>query len=523
MHALDSALRYWHTVRHLKPIQVYGRLAFHAWRPSVDLRAAPVVRRPTGTWATPARRRQSLVAPTLLRLLSVERDVAAEGWAPCDTDLLWRYNVHYFDDLNSDGATSRSAWHEALIERWIRDIPAGSSPAWDPYPLSTRLVNWIKYALAGGALSPRAIDSMAAQARWLSKRIEWHLQGNHLWINGKALIFAGLFFSGDEADRWMRLGTRIVGQELDVQILSDGGHFERSPMYHSLVVEDMLDLVNVMRASGQGDVPLCNRILERLPSARRWLAAMVHPDERISFFNDATFGVAPEPAELDRYAQLLQLGAPCPPADGITHLQPSGYVRLQRGPAVLIMDVGDVGPDFCPAHAHADTLAIELSLFGHRVVVNSGISCYGTGEERMRQRGTAAHSTVTVEGLDSSEVWSGFRVARRARPFGLALDDDGVCCSVACSHDGFASRLGGAVHRRRVELSDDRLTVHDRIEPVRSAVARYHLHPAVGADGPAALRLPTGQCLHGLRRVVPGIWRAGGVQSIGPPVVVGCD
>ncbi|MFM8892755.1 MAG: heparinase II/III family protein, partial [Planctomycetia bacterium] len=356
--------------------------------------------------------------------------MATEGWDPRDTDLLWRYNAHYFDDLNAEGATSRSAWHGPLIERWLCDVPPGSSPAWDPYPLSTRLVNWIKHALAGGTLSPRAVDSMAAQARWLSKRVEWHLQGNHLWINGKALIFAGLFFEGDEADRWMRLGTRIVDRELDIQILADGGHFERSPMYHSLVLEDMLDLVNVVRVFGHGDTPLCNRILGRLPSARRWLAAMIHPDARISFFNDATFGVAPEPSELDRYAQSLPFGAPCLPADGITHLQSSGYVRLQRGPAVLIMDVGDVGPDFCPAHAHADTLAIELSLFGQRVIVNSGISCYGTGEERLRQRGTAAHSTVTVEGLDSSEVWSGFRVARRARPFGLALDDDGVRCSV---------------------------------------------------------------------------------------------
>ena len=157
MHALDSALRYWHTVRHLKPIQIYGRLAFHAWRPSVDLRAAPAVRRPTGTWVTPARRRQSLVGPTLLRLLSVDRDVATEGWDPRDADLLWRYNAHYFDDLNAEGAASRSAWHGALIERWLRDVPPGSSPAWDPYPLSTRLVNWIKHALAGGTLPFRFI------------------------------------------------------------------------------------------------------------------------------------------------------------------------------------------------------------------------------------------------------------------------------------------------------------------------------------------------------------------------------
>jgi uncharacterized heparinase superfamily protein len=423
-----------------------------------------------------------MVRPTTLRLLSVEHDIAAEGWTPSGSDLLWRYNAHYFDDLNADGAAGRLAWHGALLDRWLHDVPPGSSPAWDPYPLSTRLVNWIKFALAGAVLPSRSIDSMAAQARWLTRRIEWHLQGNHLWMNGKALVFAGLFFQGGEADAWMELGSRILSREVDVQVLDDGGHFERSPMYHSLVLEDVLDLLNLMRLFGRGDEPLARNLSARVAGMRRWLNTMVHPDGEIAFFNDAAFGVAPTPSELGDYAARLGFPSPLATSAVVTVLRDSGYVRVERGPVVLIMDVGEVGPPFCPAHAHADTLSLELSLFGRRIFVNSGTSCYGHGEERLRQRGTRAHNTVAIEGADSSEVWSGFRVARRARPGVLDIRDTRQSTAISCSHDGYASRFGGAIHSRTVRLLDQEMSIVDEVSPSRSATARLHLHPDIEAE-----------------------------------------
>ena len=81
-------------------------------------------------------------------------------------------------------------------------------------------------------------------AQWLEKRIEWHILGNHLFANGKALLFAGLFFSGKQAEIWLKKGLTIISKELDEQILTDGGHFELSPMYHAIFLEDLLDLIN---------------------------------------------------------------------------------------------------------------------------------------------------------------------------------------------------------------------------------------------------------------------------------------
>ena len=161
-------------------------------------------------------------------------------------------------------------------------------------------------------------------------------------------------------------------------------------------------------------------------------------------------------------------------------LPASGYIRLEKEQAVVFLDVGKIGPHYLPGHAHADTLSFELSLFGQRVVVNSGISCYGNSDERMRQRGTAAHSTVEINGENSSEVWSGFRVARRAKPFGLIIKETQNAIKVSCSHDGYMRLSGKPVHNRVWEVTDEKLIVTDHIKgQFNRAVARFYLHPDV--------------------------------------------
>ena len=163
---------------------------------------------------------------------------------------------------------------------------------------------------------------------------------------------------------------------------------------------------------------------------------------------------------------------------GLTRLADSGYVQVQQTDCVALLDLAPIGPDYLPGHAHADTLSFELSLFGRRVFVNSGTSCYGVGPERQRQRGTAAHNTVVIDGADSSEVWGGFRVARRAQPFDVQIAEQGGEISVSGAHDGYRRLRGKPVHRRSWRFGPSSLTVVDRIEgDFREAVAHYFLHP----------------------------------------------
>lgn len=513
-----SFSHYYHTLRYLRPIQIYGRV-WHRLNPAhPDLSSAPSLRQLSGDWLNMATRPISMLGNDTFQFLNaVGHASCAADWNDPAREKLWLYNLHYFDDLNAADAEARIEWHRALISRWIVENPPGVGNGWESYPTSLRIVNWIKWALKGNHLEATWIHSLAVQVRWLRSHIEWHLLGNHLFANAKALVFAGLFFEGKEADEWLERGLSILLREVPEQILNDGGHFELSPMYHAIILEDLLDLVNAASAwPGRISESAVVQLREAISRMLRWLGGMVHPDGGIAFFNDAALGIAPGHAELLVYAGRLGIVPAPDKATGlVTHFADSGYVRLARGNAVAVLDVAQVGPDYLPGHAHADSLSFELSLFGQRVVVNSGISQYGIGPERLRQRGTAAHSTVTVDGADSSEVWGGFRVARRAHPFGLEINEVDDVLTVSCAHDGYRRLPGRPVHRRCWQLAEHSLKVVDTIEGgFHEAVARYYLHPAVevigeGKDG--LLRLPEGCVVRwsvagGLARVVPSLW-----------------
>jgi len=400
-------------------------------------------------------------------------------WNNPQREKLWLYNLHYFDDLNAYGAESRLEWHRRLIQRWIDENPPGVGNGWEPYPTSLRVVNWIKWDLRTRELGDEAINCLGLQLRWLRRRLEYHLMGNHLLANAKALIYGGIYFDGTEAESWLRTGWRIFDEQLKEQILPDGGHFELSPMYHLIVLEDVLDVLNICWAYGL-EVP--EQWVEVARRMLQWGAVMCHPDGNIPFFNDAAFGVAGTYDELAEYAQRL-FDYDGPRSIGSVHLSHSGYVRLENKDAVVLLDVAPLGPDYLPGHGHADTLSLELSLFGHRVLVNSGTSVYESGPERQRQRSTEAHNTVVVDGENSSEVWGGFRVARRAKLRILrCIPKSGI---VVAEHDGYRRLPGEPLHRREVTLNSNSLTIRDVVIPaskansLRKVAAMWHFHPSV--------------------------------------------
>ena len=486
---MSSLANYFHTLRYLRPVQIVGRIRFALYRPRPEQRAAPPPRVTINPYASPIPAATSMLGADRFRFLNVEGACArAADWAGGGRPPLWSYNLHYFDDLNAAQASTRRAWHEALIERWINENPAATGIGWDPYPVSRRTVNWIKWSLAGNLLSPTMRHSLAVQTRWLTHRIESHLQGNHVFANAKALIHAGLYFSGEEAEGWLRQGLSIMRREISEQVLPDGGHFELSTMYHAATLEDLLDTANIMQAYGYTADPAWRDSIARMAM---WLDTMSHPDAQIAFFNDAAFGVSPQSCQLRDYAARLNILLEPRSGTALQRLIPSGYVAADVPPFYLLCDVAAVGPDHLPAHAHADTLSFELSCLGRRVFVNSGTSEYGLGAERRRQRGTAAHNTLVLDGQDSSEVWAGFRVARRARARSLDARAENSVVTIVGEHDGYRRLPGRNLHRRRWTLSAQELIIEDAVEgPFRSADCHFHLHPDI------AVRRGSGSLLH---------------------------
>jgi uncharacterized heparinase superfamily protein len=430
-------------------------------------------------WQHPLLSPQTLFSEDKLSALGVTHSLArASAWTQATENRLWLYHAHYFDDLCAIKADTRRAQHFDLLERWIEENPPGSRPGWEPYPSSRRIVNWLKWYLSGGELSQRAIDSLSAQADLLNRSLEFHLLGNHLLANLKALIFSGLLLDAPPFSRaWLRRGTNLLLNQLKEQILPDGGHHELSPMYHSVVLEDLLDLVNLCDATSPALAkalrPLCARMLN-------WLRIVSHPDGRIALFNDAAFDGCHSVSQLEAYADRLCAPRTPPVATGLVTLEYSGYSRLSMGPWVVIADAAPVGPDHLPGHAHADTLTFELSVAGYRVVVNSGTSTYEPNRSRFEERRTRAHNTIVVDEQDSSDTWGAFRVGRRARVFGVETAQSGEACSVRASHDGYVG-VCGVTHTRCWTLSSGVLEILDELrgEGEHRLDWYLHLHPEV--------------------------------------------
>lgn len=515
MQMLHRSRLYLETARHLRPVQVAGRIWFRAYRPPVDFSPAPVLRRPTGRWTSPVSRPSCSIGDGQFVFLNTRADLARHGWDDPRLDKLWRYNLHYFDCLSAGDSGSRADEMARLMQRWVEENPPAGGTGWEPYPVSLRIVNWIKWALAGNRLSTAILQSLAVQTRWLASRLEHHLLGNHLLANAKALAFAGLFWSGPEAQSWLATARKLLSREIHEQILPDGGHFELSPMYHAIILEDLLDLVNLDRCYPK-ELGLARLIEPKIADMLTWLAGMTHPDGGIAFFNDAAFQIAASCDDLKAYANRLRLAAR-QDNPGSCYFADSGYVRLEAGPAVALLDVGSIGPDYIPGHAHADTLSFELSVAGQRVFVNGGTSHYRRDAERLRQRGTAAHNTVTVTGRNSSQVWDSFRVAQRARPHGLTLGIGDREHSVTCAHDGYRSLKGRVVHQRTWTMQASSLRVRDTVSPdPGGSVARFHFHPdlsvTLSADRLSGRACKAGgpildwQLTAGQARLVPSTW-----------------
>ncbi len=477
-------MRLFHTVRHLRIRQIAYRL-YYRWRSlSVPpLQTGNQARVWPQDWRSPQWQSAHMGVDGQFQFLNASGRVdSPEDWNNPAKAKLWLYHLHYLDELNTQDADDRVATLNRLIDRWMEDNPPPHGNGWEPYPLSLRLVNLVKWQMRQHYSGSRLLDSIHQQASALSRQIEYHIMANHLFANGKALVFAGAALA--DGERFLHRGLAILDAEIPGQFLADGAHFELSPMYHAILLRDLCDLVNLAKRSALPELQSRQanwaKVVER---GLVWLSHLCHPDGDIAFFNDSTLGVAPRYIDLRQYAQMLGIQPFVPDAASlaVTHLQESGYIAIASGSVVkLILDVGRIGPTYQPGHAHADTLSLELSLFGQRVLVNSGISEYGIGVVRSDQRSTRTHNTVVVDGKNSSDVWGGFRIGQRALPDKPRITPTDEQVTVSCSHNGYRTQFNPLTHSRQWRLSRRHCQITDTLcGDYQQAEARYHLHPDV--------------------------------------------
>jgi len=380
---------------------------------------------------------------------------------------LWTYNLTYFEYLNQ--AEIAPEIGVQLIRDFIQKTDS-IKDGLEPFPISLRIINWIKFLTKNNIKDSEIDQHLYIQAEILVDKLEYHLLGNHLLENGFALLFAAYYFSDEN---FYEKAATIFWSELKEQILADGAHFELSPMYHCLMLYRMLDSTNLMQQNQhiqfKNHMELEIAILTSTSLMIGWLKKMTLQNGQIPRLNDTSEGIAPSSQQLLDYAQRLQL---TPPEISLTK---SGYRKYESTDYECIVDTGHIGPDYLAAHAHADTFNFVVHTNGQPFIIDTGISTYENDENRHRERSTSAHNTIQIGEVEQSEVWSSFRVARRAKVFNLNETKN----TIKASHNGY-TRIG-ATHTREFVFSEKEIFIKDIISTKKPIQKRafIHFHPNI--------------------------------------------
>ena len=377
---------------------------------------------------------------------------------------LWTYNLNYFDFLNQNNISKKTGL--ILIKDFIEKdnlLKDGK----EPYPISLRGVNWVKF-LSNNEIKDKAINNtLYFHYSILFKNLEYHLLGNHLLENAFSLLFGAYYF---QDEKLYTKSYKILISELHEQVLKDGAHFELSPMYHQIILSRLLDVIQLIKLNSEWKKDDLLSFLEAKASLMiSWLRDITYKNGKIPMVNDATYNIAPSSHHLFTYAKYLGINSQDIP------LSDSGYRKINFNNYELFIDVGSVGTSYQPAHAHSDTFNFELIKDGNPVFVDTGISTYEKNNKRQQERSTHSHNTVEISSQNQTQVWGGFRVAKRAKIIHLIEKYN----FIEASHDGYLS--DDFKHTRSFLWGEKYLILKDKINRSTSnkAKAYFHLHFSV--------------------------------------------
>jgi hypothetical protein len=459
---------YFHTLRYLKGQQIWYRLWYALRKRLFPTRLPEVHPPPTGqlnfqpSLTAPNRIWQ---APRTFSFLNQTHTFDTKiDWNFDHFGKLWTYNLTYFEFLNQENISREQGL--TLLHDFIRQLP-DIRDGLEPFPTSLRIIFWTRFLVKHAIQDAEIERSLYQQLHFLHKNLEYHLLGNHLLENAFALLFGAVYFNDDKI---LRKAKKLLQTQLNEQILPDGAHFERSPMYHQLMLYRLLDCVNILQNNATAAADLLPFLQQKASVMLSWLANVTFRNRDTPLVNDCAQGIAPTSAALFDYAERLGLKK----AD--TTLGASGYRRFANAHYELIVDAGDIGPDYIPGHAHCDTLSFVLHIGDQPFLVDTGTSTYEANARRQLERATAAHNTVQIGDVEQSEVWGAFRVARRAKASILNETES----SITATHDGY--RRSGGQHTRTFRIENETIAIEDKVvfEKKKLPTKAYlHFHPDV--------------------------------------------
>lgn len=459
---MNKFIRLFNTVKYLKLKQIYFRLFYFA-RDRVRKTLGFKYEFSKGSKSTPLKLVKSCDSYSSYNngefsFLNLSKKFDENiDWNYSEYGKLWTYNLTYFEYLKEKEDI-------ALIYNFIDNIE-NIKDGLEPFPISLRGINWIKFLTYHDIKDKKIDDSLYAQYYILLDNLEYHLLGNHLLENGFSLLFGAYYFRDEVL--YIK-AVEILKSELEEQILDDGGHFELSPMYHQIMLFRLLDCINLVKNSSYKNQELLEFLTSKAELMLGWLQNITYKNGDIPLFNDSANCIAPTSKQLFEYANNLKL------IIKNSTLKESGYRKIDKEKYESVIDIGEVGASYIPGHAHADTFNFELRVNEKPFIVDSGLSTYETNERRFYERSTKAHNSVEVLGKDSSEVWGGFRVANRASVIEVVENID----QIKATHNGYLKKFG-ILHTREWIFGENKIIIHDCLSKKSKAVLRLHFHPDI--------------------------------------------
>jgi len=377
---------------------------------------------------------------------------------------LWTYNLNYFDFLNQENISKETGLQ--LIQDFIKN-DATLKDGKESYPISLRGINWVKFLSNNQVKDEFINNTLYFHYCILFKNLEYHLLGNHLLENAFSLLFGGYYF---QDEKLYNKSKNLLISELNEQVLKDGAHFELSPMYHQIILLRLLDSIQLIKLNSEWKKDDLFPFLEAKASLMiSWLCNITYMNGDIPMVNDATFNIAPNSKKILTYAKHLGINSQDIP------LSDSGYRKINSNNYELLIDVGNVGPSYQPGHAHSDTFNFELLKNETPVFVDTGISTYEKNAIRQNERATCSHNTVQIDNIEQTQVWDGFRVAKRAKVSNLIEREN----HIEAVHNGYEK--SGFLHKRAFLWNENTIILKDEIsKPTNNkSKAFFHLNSSI--------------------------------------------
>lgn len=367
---------------------------------------------------------------------------------------LINYNVQYFEYGIVWAQTGCS--FNFIKEKWNEYLKC-TLPL-EPYVVSLQLINMVIAMQISKVDDSQIYDEIYSRYRWLLRHQEKHLLANHYFENLKTIVVLSYIFSERNI---FDIYINKLKKECREQILDDGFHFELSPMYHKLVLEDLL-LVSRVYSSDWLDKTIIKMSLA--------INSLENGAPRTLLFNDSGDNVAkPLSAIVKTIEKLYNIKL-----RDDQKLLSSGFCVFRNSQYLLAIDAGTVGPNYNPGHAHCDCLSFELFRNSKSVFVNCGTFCY-QGDKRPFFRSTKAHNTIMISNHEQSDCWGEHRVAKRIKKVSFNRQGN--------TFFGSYTNCYGEIHERKIDFDFNTLSVLDKCKKTKkNAIISSFLHLAPGFD-----------------------------------------